>query len=109
MQKAEFFRDGSMTSPEWKYIKSLKIPVVLNAWERKIPDGRHFADFENQTIANVIYDRVIYDFRGKKCIVILFFYSKVIITFLIDFNLISKTATAVFYQFYTWLTPYHSP
>ena len=73
MQKADFFRDGSLTSPEWKYIKSQKIPVVLNAWERKIQNDRHFADFENQTIANVIYDRVIYDFRGQKCIVILCF------------------------------------
>ena len=58
MQKAELFRDGSLTSPELKYIKSPKIPVVLNGWERKIQDGRHFADFENQTFANVIYDRV---------------------------------------------------
>ena len=72
MQEAEFFRDGSLTSPEWKYIKSREIPVVLNAWERKIQDGRHFADFENQTIANEIYDGVIYDLRVQKCIVILF-------------------------------------
>ena len=56
MQKAEFFRDGSRT------------------WERKIQDGRHFAEFENQTIANGIYDRVIYDLRDQKCIVILFFF-----------------------------------
>ena len=82
MQKAEFFRDGSLTSPEWKYIKSTKIPVVLNAWERKIQDGLHFADFENQTTANVIYACVIYDLRGQKCIVILFYYSKVIIALL---------------------------
>ena len=74
MQKAEFFRDGSLTSPEWKYIKSPKIPVVLNAWERKIPDGHHLADLENQTIANVIYDRVIYDLRDQKWNVILFFF-----------------------------------
>ena len=69
-----------------------KIPVVLNAWERKIQNGSHFADFENQTIANVIYDLVIYDLRGQKCIVILFFYSKVIITLLIEFlaNLLNK-------------------
>ena len=72
MQKVDFFRDGSLTSPEWKYIKSRKTPVVLNAWERKIQDGCHFADFENQTIANEIYDGVIYDLRGQKCIVILF-------------------------------------
>ena len=92
MQKAEFFRDGSLTFPEWKYIKSPKIPVVLNTWERKIQDDRHFADFENQTVANVIYDRVIYDLRGQKCIVVLFFYSKVIITLLIEFlaNLLNK-------------------
>ena len=92
MQKAEFFRDGSLTSPESKYIKSPKIPVVLNAWERKIQDGHHLADLENQTIANVIYDRVIYDLREQKCNVIFFFYSKVIITLLIDFlvNLLNK-------------------
>ena len=93
MQKAELFRGGSLTSPEWKYIKSPKIPVVLNAWERKIQDGRHFADFENQTIANAIYDRVIYDLRGQKCIVIFYYYySKVIITLLIEFlvNLLNK-------------------
>ena len=98
MQKAEFFSDGSLTSPEWKYIKSPKIPVVLNAWERKIQDGRHFADFENQTIANAIYDRVIYDLRGQKCIVILFvFYSKTIITLLIEFlaNLLNKYISQV--------------
>ena len=47
MQKVGFFRDGSLTSPERKYINSPKIPVVLNAWERKIQDGRHFADLEN--------------------------------------------------------------
>ena len=76
MQKAEFFRDGSLTSPEWKYIKSPKIPAVLKAWERKIQDGRHFAEFENQTIANGISDRVIYDLRDQKCIVILFFILK---------------------------------
>ena len=65
MQKAEFFKVGSLTSPEWENIKSPKIPVVLNAWERKIQDGRHFGI---QTIANVIYDLVIYDLRARNAL-----------------------------------------
>ena len=65
---------------------------MLNAWERKIQDGHHLADLENQTIANVIYDRVIYDLRDQKCNVIFFLYFKVIITPLIEFlaNLLNK-------------------
>ena len=41
-----------------------KIAVVLNAWECQIQDGRHFANYENLTVANVIFDRVTNRWAG---------------------------------------------
>ena len=46
-----------------------KYPVVLNAWECKIQDGRHFANSENGTFANIIYGRVIDDLKDQTFIV----------------------------------------
>ena len=54
MEEADFFRDISLTSHEEKCIKSKKLPFVLSAWECKIQDYRHFVNFENLTLANII-------------------------------------------------------
>ena len=47
-----------------------QIPVVLNAWECEIHDGRHFANSKKRTFADIRYGRVIDDLRSQICIVV---------------------------------------